>query len=193
MSLSAGRNPTGLSRSTTTSTNHTHEESTAAATTIHVEGGVTTLNGDPILTQDKLATYLRETDIPDDPVEDTAANRQVLEAVYLTGVALKDVNDNGPYLLFSQLPTDVTVADGQFDLPLIGTTPDTYLPAATLTAFLAKTYLLASQLPDVTQNTGQLNAPTGQTYLSTDAYNSFVYGTATPADDASEVTHLKYT
>ena len=57
---------------------------------------MTTLSGDPILTLDKLATYLRETDIPDDPVEDTAANRQVLEAVYLTGLALKDFNDNGP-------------------------------------------------------------------------------------------------
>ena len=34
-----------------------------------------TLNGDPILTQDKLDTYLAEADIPDDAVEDTNSSK----------------------------------------------------------------------------------------------------------------------
>ena len=88
MSLSAGRNPTGLFQLTRTS-NHTHEQSAAASTTIHVEGGVTTLNGDPILTQDKLDTYLTEADIPDDAIQliDADGNDTVLgvlTATYMT-------------------------------------------------------------------------------------------------------------
>ena len=61
----------------------------------------------------------------------TVANRQVLEALYLTGAALKDFNDNAPYLLVSQVPTDVTPDTGQLNPP----EGDTYLTSAGLTEF----------------------------------------------------------